>query len=185
MSTDCAGGRDARAGAKRDGRGRVGAARGASALRAPALRAVEAASRLAERRGGATVLGGRPRIVARAAIQCGLVRRARQMAEARGDLGHAAIRIALRRGAAPGGDHHAQAGEADQVAARRSFDRGEPGRDRRQRRQSRAVVPPVDRRALSRHAARPAGARRRAAGGSHRRALAARADRAGSRGCRS
>ena len=47
----------------------------------------------AERRGGATLLGRGPGFSARPAILRRLVRRARQMEEARRDLGHAAIRI--------------------------------------------------------------------------------------------
>ena len=89
---DRARGRDARRCAERDGRGRVGSARRACAGRAAALRAVEAHGELAERRGGATLLGGRAPIVcaARNSPPPGATSSANGRSPT--NLGHAAIR---------------------------------------------------------------------------------------------
>ena len=146
-----------------------------------ALRAVEAADHLAERSDRADFLGGRSSVLARPAILRRLVRRAVQMAPPGRDLGHAAIRPALRGEPAPGRDHHAAADEIAQGADRRSAHSGDACVDVGQRSQSRAWLSRCDRRALSRHAARAPGARCRAARGPSRRALAARSDRAGTR----
>ena len=68
------------------------------------------AAGLAERGGGADVLGERPGVAARAAVRLRLVRRARQVEEGRGGLGHAAVRAPARPAAAGAGDDDA-AGE--------------------------------------------------------------------------
>ncbi len=115
----------------------------------PGLQRLAPRTHLAERRGGAALLGGRSGIPARPAIRRRLGRRAGEMALRRGRLGHAAILPAPRRPSAPGGDDHAASDPAAEAPHRRSRDRDQPGADRRKRRQPRAVLPQRGGRPLS------------------------------------
>ena len=132
---------------------------------------------MAERRGGAGVLGRGPGQPARAAVRCRLVRRARQVAAGGSGLRHAAVRLAAGRAAAPARHHHAAADPAVETADRRSAHRGDARRDAGQCRASVAGIPRRGARALCRHAARPAGDRRRDHRGPAGRVVVARHDR--------
>ena len=156
--------------APRDDRGRVGPARRARGARAPALRALEAAARLALGRDRADVLGREPGRPARAAVRCRLVRRARQVAPAASGPGTC---CSSRCGSA----QHPQmvvttTPRPIPLLKKLIADAGDGGdarRDRGQRRQPGADVRRRDDAALCRHRARAPGiagrARRR-----HRRA---------------
>ena len=77
--------------------------------RAAALRALEAAAGVAERRGGADVLGGGSRQPARAAVRRRLVRRARQVAASGATWDMLQFGLRLGDAAAGGGDDDAAA----------------------------------------------------------------------------
>ena len=121
------------------------------------------AAGLAERGGGAGLLGERSRVPARAAVRLRLVRRARQVEEGRGGLGHAAVRAAPRDAAAGGGDDDA-AGER-RCCARSSTTPGTVvtrAPTSANRMHLARELPRGGDREVRRHAARAAGARRRA-----------------------
>src|SRR5215208_2158151 len=120
----------------------------------------------------------------RAAVRGRLVRRAREMAPCRGDLGHAAVRPAARGASARDRHDDAAADPALAPAAFRRARRGEPGRDRSQRAEPLAGLPRPRRRALRRHAEGAPGARRRDGRGPPGRALDPRRDRAATRRAR-
>ena len=82
--------------------GPAGPAQDPRAGRAPGLVADAAQARMAKRRRRACVLGRGSGFAARAAVRGRLVRRAREMAPCRGDLGHAAVRPAARGASARG-----------------------------------------------------------------------------------
>ena len=87
---------------------------------------------------------------------------------------HAAVRAAAGRAAAPAGDDDAAADAADEAADGRSGGDGDAAAHRRQRRQPGAGLPAALCRTLWRHAARPAGTRRRTDRGPRGRAVVAR-----------
>ena len=106
-------------------------ARGAVA-RAAGVVADARAARMEQRRGRAGVLGRGSGELARAAVRCRLVRRAREVAARGRRLRHAAVRPAARRAPAPAHHHDAAPDRADQAADRRPAHRGD-ARARRRR----------------------------------------------------
>ncbi len=105
-----------------------GRPRRARLLRAAVVAAFAAAAGVEDGRHRPGLFVGRPRGAARAAVRRGLGRRGGQMAERRGDVGHAPVRPAPRRAAAPGGDHDAAADPAHPPADRRGRYRSSRGR---------------------------------------------------------
>ena len=120
---------------RRHGRGRKRHPGDLAALGPAALRAVEAAADLAQRRDRDALQRRRARTAARAAARCRLVRRARQLALSRG-LGHADVRPAPGSRPAGRGDDDAAADEAVARARRRPDGRDDARHHLREPRQS-------------------------------------------------
>ena len=139
--------RDLRRRAQRDDRGSGRHSGHPRPPRAPGLVAVPAQARMAERRGGACVLGRRSGFLTRSAIRGRLGGRTRQVETCGGDLGHAAIRPSPRFASAPDGDDDAAADPAAEALPRRSAGRGLAGAHRRQCGEPGAGLPRHGRRA--------------------------------------
>ncbi len=111
--------RDLRRRPRGDDRGRLRTARHSWLMGAAGMAALAPPARVAERHGGAGLLGGRSGIAARAAVRRRLGGRTGQVALSGRLLGHAAIRTAPGPASAPGGDHDAAADPASEAVDRR------------------------------------------------------------------